>query len=337
MRKKFSKIFLFLGIFFVICAFALLLIHIYWGDKFTGASRTFFPPQSQFIQPGQQEFTVAIASDTGANNSVLEQIIIDAQKLAPQPNFMLYLGDFVTKKNNTGLYWILYEIKNKLHGIPMYSVPGNHDVAHHHEIDKQMYRSVLGPAYYWFGYGDVLFIGLDSSGKFIDDEQFKWLDDTLKNIRPMFKHCIIFSHRPPVDLIPGRVKNHTLDAPSTEKLESIVRKYKIDAMIFGHVHYYASGTFSGIPVYTTPSGGQEIRSDIKKYGYVIMTFNKNGIKSIEPKYIDFHGPKREYVEFWMAKNVFGFQLRHMVSILLSWAGILFLLSGTTYLIERHKS
>lgn len=337
MKVRSHKIFFWIAAVLLVVVFGLLMAHIYWGDRFSPATRYFVSPQSHFFTPRSQEFSVAIASDTGANNYVLERIIDNVVHSDKKYAFMLYLGDFVTKKTNTGLSWVLHEIRPRLHSLPFYSTPGNHDVVLDHAVDKSPYRSVLGSTYYWFGYGDVLFIALDSSGKFIEDEQFEWLDDTLRRVRPMFKYCVIYSHRPPVDLRPELMKYpHRMDDASVARFKDIIGHYKIDIMIFGHVHYFAAGTFAGIPIYTTPSGGQEIRSEIKQYGYVSVTFNKGGVKAVDVQYIDFKGPKREYLEFDMARRIFGYVLRDTVSCLMLLAFIFFVGGCVAYIRKRSN-
>lgn len=316
MKNFLQKVFLRLGIIGSILTLALLLGHIYWGDRFFPETRYFSSPQSHFFAPDATEFSVAVAADTGAENHVLERVIDNIQDSENDYVFMLYLGDFITKKTRTGLSWILYEIRPHLHDMPFYATPGNHDVELHHVVDKSHYRSMLGSTYYWFGYGRVLFIALDSSGKQIEDEQFEWLDNTLSKIRPMFKHCVIYSHKPPKDITNNVAKNHTMKQRTADKLAKIVGKYKINAMIFGHVHYFAKGSFAGIPIYTIPAAGQDDRSNVGRPGYISISFDKHGIKSVEPHYIDFKGPKREHLEYSIAHRVFGYTLRNTVSFIL---------------------
>lgn len=60
-------------------------------------------------------------------------------------------------------------------------IPGNHEIADRFGSDnKYFYRMVFGPLYYWFSYGNVMFIGLDSSEERYDDAQLEWLEDVLE-------------------------------------------------------------------------------------------------------------------------------------------------------------
>ncbi|MFQ6760438.1 MAG: metallophosphoesterase family protein [Alphaproteobacteria bacterium] len=339
MLKKIYKIFFACFLACLITSLSLLCLHIYFGDKTSDIGAKFFPPQSEFLTPEKSEFSIAVVSDTGADDIVLETIIDHITSTKPKYDFILHLGDFLTHRTNTGLQWLLYEIHPKLNGIPLYGTPGNHDITKNNKRDATPYKTVMGPGFYWFGYGHTLFIALDTSFETIDDAQLNWLDNTLKKIRPLFKHCVIFTHVPPFDIRPDIISNHTLDKSASEKLEHILKNYNIDMMIFGHVHYYSHNKFAGIPIYTVPSSGQTIRDPRNKYGYVHIEFDKTGLKTVTPKYIDFHGTKREYIEYTIARDIFHYKLRETISYIMIPGLIFFVLGFITFIITKivtHK-
>jgi hypothetical protein len=80
-------------------------------------------------------------------------------------------------------------------------------------------------------------------------------------------------------------------------------------------------------VYTVPSSGQIIRDSTNKYGYVHIEFDKNGLKKVEPKYIDFRGTKREYIEYTIARDIYNYKLRETISWIML-PGLIFLAFGT---------
>lgn len=314
-KERLSRIFFRISLVVLVLAFVLLLAHLYMGDRHFDTSKNFFPPESQFLNTDAQDFNFAIMSDSGNNNLVLEKIIRHARRSDQNYAFILYLGDLVMNRHETYFYWMLSEIQPKLHHKPFYMVPGNHDVIHDGDTDKSFYRSVMGPTYYWFGYGDTLLIGLDSSAEYMENEQFLWLDNILTKIRPHFKHCIIFSHRPP-QIIPG-YRDHKMDDTSIKRLRAVAKKHrgKIDAMFFGHVHYFSEQKFEGIPIYTTPTAGQGSSVD-KRFGYIsVQIMAKGGIK-VNPVFIDPPEYRREYFELFWASHVLTPKLRAIVTVLL---------------------
>lgn len=310
--------------------FILAMLHIYLGDRHFDSGRSFFPPASEFMESKKSEFSVALISDTGRNNLVLERILDDVRGGARKHSFILYLGDFVMDMDRTNFYWMLWEIRPKIRRLPMYFIPGNHDVERNGQVDKSFYRSVLGQTYYWFGYNDVLFIGLDSSGHYIEAEQFEWLRETLANVRPLFKHCVIFSHRPPVN--PPKMPIHKMSEADASRLAEIIRPYKIDAMFFGHVHYFSKYDFAGVPIYTTPTSGQGSRVD-DRYGYISLTFDKNGIKKVEPKYVEYTGILREHFELLWSGHILSQKLRRIVTVMMT----IVIVSGMAGLVLRRMA
>lgn len=240
--KRLAKIFIYLFVALMLMACGLMAAHVYCGGDNFGSVRTHFPPAARFIEPQKSEFSVALMSDTAANNRVLAGVIDAARTDGADYSFFMYLGDMVDDTSPVNFRWMMEKIQPALGDMPFYTLPGNHDVEKHHVVDKTGYNSVMGPGYYWFGYGDVLFIVMDSSGKYVEDVQFEWLRETLENVRPRFGHCVIFGHKPPVN--PVNAPNHKMDAASVDKFAGIIAGHKIDAMFFGHVHYFSREVFT---------------------------------------------------------------------------------------------
>lgn len=335
LKNSSYKMFFILGGLGFLAVFVMLLIHIYVAPIFFDSTRFLSSPYSAFLVPEKKEFTIAIASDSGSENRVLEAVIKDAKR--HNPDFMLYLGDFMDHRTDTGLYWMFLEIGPHIGDMPFYPVFGNHDITEHKKRDLYPMKKILGNVYYWFGYGDVLFIALDIHDESIDDAQLEWLRGILNNIRPLFKHCVIYSHVPPINI--RQEFDHKLDDTSVEKLKNVLKDKKITAMLFGHVHYFDKGEFIGIPVYTIPSSGQLSRDNKPNtdYGYAIMEFDKHGIKKIYPKYIDFNGSTREYQEFWLARDICSFKVVESINPVLLFSLLCFIVGGICYSKQKqHK-
>lgn len=327
MLRKLSKIFLRLSIVFGLVSMGLLISHTYFNDYFFDSITGMQHPASKFFKPDARELTVLIAADSGSNNYVLENVIDDARRVEPHYDFMMHLGDMAITGSITGYYWMLEEIGPRLGDIPLYAIPGNHDVTQHvgfgngRNENAALYSTVMGPTYYWFGYGDTLFIALDSSMEEFDDEQLTWLDDTLRKIRPMFRHCVVFNHVPPVNVRPECLTGHTLTQDSIDRLAKIFKKYKIDAMFNGHVHFYSETKFAGVPTYTITASGQGVRDVTNSnYGYFVVKIDKNGVH-VTPHYIAHNGALREYFEEWWARDLLSVKVQELLSVVLYAFGI----------------
>lgn len=341
MLRKLSKIFLVLSVFFGLASIGLLISHTYFNDTFFDSITGMQHPASRFFKPDARTVTILIAGDSGSNNYVLENVINDARRVEPHYDFMMHLGDMAVTGSITGYYWMLEEIRPRLGNIPLYAVPGNHDVTQHvgfgNERNKNIafYSTVMGPAYYWFSYGDTLFIALDSSMEEFDDEQIVWLNDTLRKIRPMFRHCVVFNHVPPVNTCPECAFEHTLSQDAINQLEKIFKQYKVDAMFNGHVHFYSETKFAGVPTYTVTSSGQGVR-DLKnsKYGYLVVKIDKNGVH-VTPHYIAHNGALREFFEEWWARDILSVKSQELLSVLLN-AFVLCLVLGVGFRIADKR-
>lgn len=325
--RKFLRIF---GICIILSAVFLLTLRGIMGISFVMGEKDFYPPAGNFLDPKTQSFKFAVFSDTGSQNWTLQRLVAEA-KNNEQPNFMLHLGDLVVYRNIEHIYWMMDELDDKLHNIPMYFVPGNHDVKKKKKLDKSMYQRVLGPTYYWFGYGNTLFIGLDSSTEDIDEAQWIFFEQVMQRVRPSFKHVILFTHVPPV--VPPDYYQHTLKPESIQKMSQMLKKYPVDVILSGHVHYYSEQNFQGIPVYTVPPSGQYFAGPIKKFGYLIVEINKKGI-SVRNVYSD-RKKSSELFEILFIDLVLTDKIRWIAGCILL-SGLLFLLLGQRWFPWPHK-
>ena len=286
------KIFLF-GIICIFLSLISIAIRGFVGDMFFASKiKKYMVPAGEIISINENNFNFAIISDSGSRNESLQNIINNIRNSDKNYKFILHLGDFVNDQPMQHFYWLLGEIAPKLKDIPFYIVPGNHDVFANTKTNRFFYETVFGYGYYYFSYGDVLFIGLDSSERTIGDKQLEWLQNVLLKIRPLYKSCIIFSHVPPTE-------NDWKDKNALKKFENILLNNKIDVMFFGHIHEFSTGKFANIPYYTNLASGQTPRGDIKKFGYLSANIEENQVKNVEPIYTDYKKEKEELDIFFI--------------------------------------
>ena len=266
----------------LVCAVFVIAIRGYMGEHFFASQKDFYPPAGQLLAQKEKSFRFSVVADTGSQNRTLQRIIREIVK--NNPAFILHLGDLVTYRTKEHMYWITDELDDKLHNIPMYLIPGNHDVKNKKgHFDKSNYRRVFGPSYYWFGYGNTMFIALDSSEEKISDEEWDFYKTLMKKFRRFFKYVILYTHIPPIN--PPDMPEHTLKKGEVAKMAEIIQAYPPDIILTGHVHYYSHQMFKGVPLYSVPTSGQYFVGPIKKFGYLDVFVDNQGIR-VENHYID---------------------------------------------------
>lgn len=156
--------------------------------------------------------------------------------------FGLVAGDVV----NDNL--ALYERHNRLMaqiGVPMWNVPGNHDLnqeSPNYEYATQTFKSVFGPDYYSFDYGDAHFLALNNVGfkgrgkgyeGHIDANQMQWIKNDLKDVSPD-KLIIILTHIPLITYANNRSFPRSINTVNFGELLGVLGRFKYVYAIAGH-------------------------------------------------------------------------------------------------------
>ena len=154
--------------------------------------------------------------------------------------FAIILGDIMD--NDISLFPYYLEVCEHS-AIPLYHVPGNHDLNFAAESDKHSldtYISHFGPSYYSFNYGEVHFVVLDTveytgnNSYFgnIGETQLKWLENDLSFVPE--DHLIVISmHIPLYSNVDNPGKDHVRDR--AELFQVLNGREKI-LILAGHTH-----------------------------------------------------------------------------------------------------
>jgi predicted MPP superfamily phosphohydrolase len=169
--------------------------------------------------PASSKFTFIHASDTHISELSIDRIQKLRQKTdSLKPAFILMSGDLikdalrVSEKEASLLYEVYLAEINKF-SVPVYSVPGNHEIfgierhaslvsASHPLYGKEMYRHYLGPDYYSFNYSGVHFVGVNSVDYHdlwyygvVDSVQLKWIEKDISSLQKSAP-VVTFNHIP---------------------------------------------------------------------------------------------------------------------------------------------
>jgi len=124
-------------------------------------------------------------------------------------------------------------------------VPGNHDLnkeSPNYEYSTQTFKSVFGPDYYSFDYGQVHFLALNNVGfkgkgkgyeGHIDADQMKWIENDLKDV-PTDKLVMIITHIPLLTFANNRTFPKSINTTNFDELLAILKRFKYVYTIAGH-------------------------------------------------------------------------------------------------------
>jgi Icc protein len=165
------------------------------------------------------EFSFIHASDTHiSEQSVNRTVKLREMTDKLKPDFVLVCGDLVrdalrVPEEEARRYYQLYVDNVSKFTVPVWSVPGNHEIfgiERHLSLvssknplyAKKMFAHYLGPNYYSFNYGGIHFVGLDDVDYedmwyygHVDSLQMEWLKQDLAAL-PAKTPVVTFKHIP---------------------------------------------------------------------------------------------------------------------------------------------
>lgn len=246
--------------------------------------------------PTNQPFSFIVYGDTKENVTVhgrLTEVFLK-EKGADDVAFIVNTGDLVkdgSKKEEWQEYFIdvVQPIAEK---VPYLPVIGNHDYEAKGECKNfaKLFSMYYTAYHFWYSfvYGNAIFIILDANlmtheenfniPKKRAERQYHWLKKVLKSASQdaNIKHKFVFFHEAPFvsaqKKVLGFVAYHLDHAEKLRQYKiggefflDIFRKYDVDAVLLGHVHYYErwveqyerEGQKKQITWVTTGGGGAE--------------------------------------------------------------------------------
>ena len=175
-----------------------------------------------------------------------------------KPAFVVVSGDMVHRhKNKAHVEAYRQMLKRFDPSIPVFHIPGNHDMPKMEEGSVKQYMDQFGYDRFSFEYGGYAFIGFNSNPMVLEGEaaqkmakeEYQWLEKQLKQYKG--KPIFVFVHHP-LTVAEGTPIKHksAWDEPWRTDFAKLMAKYGVKAIFAGHTHYGETNTIEGIPVYT---------------------------------------------------------------------------------------
>lgn len=128
--------------------------------------------------------------------------------------------------------------------IPLFVVPGNHDIKKFKPENYQLYMDLVGYDRFSFTKGDCAFIGFDScrikadsqEAAEAEEEQFAWLEGELQKVRGS-RHIFLFCHCPvAMESLDEKDGHNSFPMEKRDRYISLFKKYGVEAIFSGHSH-----------------------------------------------------------------------------------------------------
>lgn len=199
-----------------------------------------------------------------------EKAIAAANRL--KPAFVIITGDLVNKVGDQAQIAEYKRIAAKLDpSIPLYSVPGNHDVDNKPSPQVlRTYRKDFGADYYTFRkgalFGIVLNSGLisDPTGAMEEsDKQLEWLNSAFKKAKKSgCKSIVVFQHHPFFLQSPDE-KDQYFNIPTVtrKKYLQLFKDNGVSHIFAGHLHKNSFGKDGEMEMVTTGPVGRPLGKD----------------------------------------------------------------------------
>ncbi len=221
----------------------------------------------------------------------LSQTVIHINQMSPLAHFVIVAGDLGISWDNPPLLdsqWVVCDSLLDLLAMPVYVVPGNHDVHEPTSPERQaFYRNFWGMDYYSFDQDSCHFLALNSS--LLDSEdsfptivtiQDSFMRADLESIQAQkYYHKFFFFHYPLYLFSPTESDSGTnVDRPRRDTILNDLVEYDFSGVWTGHLHeelinlYGSAVLVTGVPTSFTVEGESCGFRVTKVFGNGLETF-----------------------------------------------------------------
>lgn len=176
-----------------------------------------------------------------------------------KPAFVIISGDMVNIAHSPKQIRAFWSIAKSISpSIPLYLVPGNHDVGKATAEDIASYEKLMGKDHYSFSYNGSEFLILDSclisdsSDQNLREAQMKWFENELVAARAKNPaHIFVCDHHPWFIKAPDEPNQYqNVPLAYRSKYLDMMNTYSVDYALCGHLHEELIGHNRNLTVLT---------------------------------------------------------------------------------------
>ena len=233
-----------------------------------------------FIQMSDPQFGMFTANGEFSRETANFTRTIEAANRL-RPAFVVVTGDLTNRQGDSAQIAEYRRIASTLDpSIPLYNVPGNHDLALPlSSRSVAAYRAIYGPDYYTFQRNGVLGVVINSSlfkePNLAPDEtaaQERWLDKTIGDARAAKRRVIVFQHHPWFLTAVGEPDQYyNLPVAKRRDVMKLFGDAGVRYVFAGHYHRNALAREHDLEMVTTGPVGKPLGTDPSGFRVVIVT------------------------------------------------------------------
>ena len=185
-----------------------------------------------------------------------------------KPAFVIISGDLINADHSPKQIRAFWNIAHKINpDIPLYLVPGNHDIGKANEANINFYRRLFGKDYYSFSHKGNEFLVLNSclihdadSDVDMRAAQRKWFESELEAARKKNPDHIFVCVHHPWFLKSSDEKDEYFNIPVSERKEylDLMKRFGVEFALAGHLHEESIAKDGSLSMITTSSLGKAL-------------------------------------------------------------------------------
>ena len=228
-----------------------------------------------FIQMSDPQLGFGESSGFEEGAALLDKMVAAINER--KPAFVIVTGDMTNSSKNSEQY---HAFMNRMSciskDIPVYYLPGNHDLNINDEKSRDSYREKYGPDRFAFTFGTSAFIGINSSiiiegEKEIENEQKAWLEAQLRSIKDV-DQVFLFMHYPIVTKKLDEKETYSnFPMDKREEYVDLLQRYGVSAVFAGHLHQCFSCWLGTIEMVTCGPSGKPLGKGYPGYNWISVS------------------------------------------------------------------
>lgn len=218
-----------------------------------------------FVQIADPQLGFITKSDDFApEQERMERIIAKVNQL--QPDFVVFAGDLVHRPTDEAREAFDELCKGFDSSIPIYFLPGNHDVGNDATSKKvEEFVARYGSDRFVRRERDYSIVGYNScvikAETDAEPNEYRWLRKQLRRL-PRRHPMIVVAHHPIfVNELNEKVTYENLTPEMRTKYLTLFERFGVDLVLAGHLHMCARGEYHGIELVTSGPAGRTLGRD----------------------------------------------------------------------------